>query len=203
MKWEAKQHKINIMKKLNDTWRMMGLVPYNISEIQKGIQFGHAVQEYGNFVRRNPDLQVSKDFIEWSEECKTFIILNGGTTNNTYLPNETYVGSLNNHTKTLHDMNVNYAVFNEPDLGDQLTATVFLVHEKVYNKTKYPNFWDWDKAVAFVKRTNKESELVAIKFGDMDSVSDEMTDMFNHWIENEIGEENFKLRQFLQNFKLA
>ena len=27
--------------------RMYGLVPYNISPIQQGIQFGHAVIEYG------------------------------------------------------------------------------------------------------------------------------------------------------------
>ena len=27
--------------------RMYGFVPYNISEIQKAIQFGHAVVEYG------------------------------------------------------------------------------------------------------------------------------------------------------------
>ena len=27
--------------------RMYGFVPYNISEIQKGIQFGHAVTRYG------------------------------------------------------------------------------------------------------------------------------------------------------------
>ena len=31
-------------------WRMYGIVPYNISDIQKGIQFGHAVQEYNNLM---------------------------------------------------------------------------------------------------------------------------------------------------------
>ena len=35
----------------NRTYRMYGMVPYNILEIQKGIQFGHAVQEYNNFVK--------------------------------------------------------------------------------------------------------------------------------------------------------
>ena len=33
-------------------WRMYGIVPYNISDIQKGIQFGHAVQEYNNLMIR-------------------------------------------------------------------------------------------------------------------------------------------------------
>jgi hypothetical protein len=34
-----------------DDWRMYGLVPYNISPIQQGIQFGHAVQEYNNIIK--------------------------------------------------------------------------------------------------------------------------------------------------------
>ena len=34
------------MKASNLEWRMYGMVPYNISEIQKGIQFGHAVVEF-------------------------------------------------------------------------------------------------------------------------------------------------------------
>ena len=37
------------MKKLE--LRMYGLVPYNISPIQQGIQFGHAVVEYGQMIK--------------------------------------------------------------------------------------------------------------------------------------------------------
>ena len=57
-------------------YRMYGLVPYNISPIQQGIQFGHGVVEYlmNNF--NKPETQY------WAHDDKTFIILNGGTTNN-------------------------------------------------------------------------------------------------------------------------
>ena len=41
------------------------------------------------------------------------------------------------------DNNVEFAQFNEPDLGDQLTAVVFIVDERVFNRKEYPNFEDW------------------------------------------------------------
>ena len=56
-------------------YRMYGLVPYNISPIQQAIQFGHAVVEYANEYFHDHDYQ------SWSHDDKTFIILNGGTTN--------------------------------------------------------------------------------------------------------------------------
>jgi len=39
-------------------YRMYGLVPYNISEIQKGIQFGHAVVEYAQKHFKDADYQM-------------------------------------------------------------------------------------------------------------------------------------------------
>lgn len=113
---------------MNDKYRMYGLVPYNLSPIQQGIQFGHAVVEYS----LAPTLQFNK----WAKECKTFIVLNGGTTNN----NPEKLGTLNQHLQTLKEMGVKCVTFSEPDLGDQLTAVVFLVEEMVYNKEEYPDF---------------------------------------------------------------
>ena len=58
--------------------RMYFLVPYNISDTQKGIQAGHAMGEYVlKYGRHNPD-HVVWDFLE---KWKTWIILNGSTTN--------------------------------------------------------------------------------------------------------------------------
>jgi len=37
-------------------------------------------------------------------------------------------------------MGVELATFHEPDLGDQLTAVVFLVDERVWDKEKYPSY---------------------------------------------------------------
>ena len=38
-------------------YRMYGLVPYNLSPIQQGIQFGHAVVEYGQLVKDIPPFE--------------------------------------------------------------------------------------------------------------------------------------------------
>ena len=115
-------------------YRMYGLVPYNLSPIQQGIQFGHAVVEYGLNIKGLAPYEGIYD--KWAKNDKTFIILNGGTTNNT--PDK--LGTLNQHLRTLTDNGVGTSVFHEPDLGDQLTAVVFLVDERVFNRTLYPDF---------------------------------------------------------------
>lgn len=122
-------------------YRMYGLVPYNISPIQQGIQYGHALQEYNNKYFKD------EDFRKWRLSDKTFIILNGGTTNSSvYLDS---MGSLNKHLIILQNNKIKVSTFHEPDLGNQLTAVLFLVDERVFNKDKYPDdngvdpFEDW------------------------------------------------------------
>lgn len=161
------------------TYRMYGLVPYNISPIQQGIQFGHAVVEYGLEFGNTPEYQ------QWAKEDKTFIILNGGTTNTRYDENNNHVGSLNNHRQLLSDENVQFSSFFEPDLGDQLTAVVFLVDDRVFDKVAWPDYdgsyylngvpnsaeyWNW-----MMKFSESEQEAQRIVF----------------------------LRRFLNNFRLA
>lgn len=109
---------------------MYGLVPYNISPIQQAIQYGHAVVEYC--------LQYAgaEDFERWARRDKTFIILNGLTTNLSFEK----PGALNISAQTLSDHGVATAKFHEPDLGDQLTAVVFLVDERVWDREKWPDF---------------------------------------------------------------
>ena len=111
--------------------RMYGLVPYNLSPIQQGIQFGHSVVEYSLI----KDYQ--SQYSEWAKEWKTFIILNGGTTNN--ISPERY-GTLNRHLQTLFDNGIDFSYFKETDLGDQLTAITFIVDERVFNYEKYPDY---------------------------------------------------------------
>jgi hypothetical protein len=118
-------------KKSKLRYRMYGLVPDNISPIQQGIQFGHAVVEYGL------NYGDTAEYKEWARNHKTFIILNGGTTST----NPKNPGTLNQHASTLR-MKVGVkktAVFYEPDLGDQLTAVAFLVDERVWDKELYPD----------------------------------------------------------------
>ena len=153
------------MEKLQ--YRMYGLVPYNLSPIQQGIQFGHAVVEYG--------LSYAEDhaYQDWAHNDKTFIILNGGTTNN----NEERYGTLNYAESELYSMSVDIATFNEPDLGDQLTAIVFLVDERVYDYLKYPAY---DYVIHEISESNYYEKL----FGeDADKI--------------------LEMRQFLSQYKLA
>lgn len=155
-------------------YRMYGLVPYNLSPIQQGIQFGHAVVEYGQFVKGIPPFETIYD--KYAQKDKTFIILNGGTTNE----KPERLGTLQQHNKTLKDNGVVTAEFREPDLNDTLTAVVFLVDERVFKKDFYPDF--------------VRNEIV----------SDEMNEkQYQGWLERIGGETNAFLRKFLDNFKLA
>jgi len=149
--------------------RMYGLVPYNISPIQQGIQFGHAVVDYG-LQHGMTDL-----YLDWAQNWKTFIILNGGTTND----NPKWLGTLNQHAQTLGEMNIPTSCFYEPDLGDQLTAVVFIVDERVFNKEKYPE-------PVFV---------VGLDEGNQEAQED--------FIKSIGGYTNYKLREFLKQFRLA
>jgi hypothetical protein len=185
--------------------RMYGLVPYNISPIQQAIQFGHAVVEYGQKMKKLPfnDIEVTKKYDDWADNWKTFIILNGGTTNHkTSLEDGLPFGSLNNHLLTLMDNDVEFAQFNEPDLGDQLTAVVFIVDERVFNKKKYPYFEDWvienygDLIVGSGSAYQIANEI-------RNSKSKHDKKVYQEWIKLVGGEKNAFLKDFLKNFRLA
>lgn len=121
--------------------RMYGFVAYNLSSIQKGIQFGHAVVEYNLMIdKMKGNLKLKDQFNKWREFYKTFIILDGGSTN---LGKSGYVGSLNLLAEQIEQI-VPIAKFYEPDLGDQLSAFVFICDERVFNKEKYPDIQNFE-----------------------------------------------------------
>jgi hypothetical protein len=186
--------------------RMYGLVPYNISPIQQAIQFGHAVVEYGQKVKGNGFELASVTYNDWADNWKTFIILNGGTTNHkTSLEDGLPFGSLNNHLLTLMDNGIEFAQFNEPDLGDQLTAVVFIVDERVFNKKNYPDFSDWLMSSKYADLVRVEPGRSAYSIGEniKKSTSKEDQKVYQEWIDFVGGEKNAFLRDFLKNFKLA
>ncbi len=170
--------------------RMYGMVPYNISPIQQGIQFGHAVVEYAQKMKylgeHNQSLNIQ--YNDWADNWKTFIILNGGTTNNKIVDDK-YLGSLNNHKSTLDKIGIYNVTFNEPDLGDQMTAIVFIVDERVFNKEKYPYF---------NFKIKQQVDLNNPTFSD-DTEKQEWT----LWVQSIGGWKNLELRNFIQNFRLA
>lgn len=163
--------------------RMYGLVPYNLSPIQQGIQFGHAVVEAFNWWEDGNAALLNN----WSMNWKTFIILNGGTTND----NVDFKGTLNQHFETLLANGINFSYFREPDLGDQLTAITFIVDERVFNTKKYPDYVEFPQ----LENINYNELLMLPTLLEPQSYDD--------WVENIGGEKNVFLRKFLSQFKLA
>ena len=189
--------------------RMYGLVPYNISPIQQAIQFGHAVVEYGQRVKMpislsKLSLNSSQIYDDWADNWKTFIILNGGTTNYKYNEDGSQFGTLNNHLQLLKKHNVDLAIFNEPDLGDQLTAIVFIADERVFNRKKYPDFEDWviDNYGDLIR---SDYYTTSFMLAQQIKASDKKEDkkVYEEWKKIVGGEKNVFLRDFLKNFKLA
>jgi hypothetical protein len=168
-------------------YRIYGLVPYNLSPIQQGIQFGHAVVEYQQNVRNLPPHEAI--YNKWAQQDKTFIILNGGTTNN----NPERLGSLNQHMNTLRDNGVILQEFHEPDLGDQLTAFVFLVDERVFNREMYPDFQE-EKLPYGVRKPSKKA---------LTDLEERNEANYQKWVEKIGNEKNAFLRDFLKQFRLA
>jgi len=200
--------------------RMYGLTPYNISPIQQAIQFGHAVVEYGQKVKENelcgvlPPMasNAMSVYNDWANNWKTFIILNGGTSNHSQnrYSDEDYVGTMEQNLKTLDDNGVDLSTFYEPDLNDMLSAIVFIVDERVFNKKDYPDFEDWvienygdllhpdpNNSKTFGKSQRQLAQMIK----DSDVESDKK--VYNEWIEFVGGEKNVFLKDFLKNFRLA
>jgi hypothetical protein len=199
-------------------YRMYGLVPYNISPIQQGIQFGHAVQEYNNmFWGEFMHTKESNELIgmpfhafqKWANNCKTFIILNGGTTNDRFQVKDatfppTYKGSLNNHVESLKKNDIPYSTFHEPDLNNALTAIVFLVDERVFNTKKYPDFRGYviEKigTYSFKDEIKRYTKTHYEKSPDIKKV---FVSEYIQWCNILGAPQNVFLREFLSQFKLA
>jgi hypothetical protein len=178
--------------------RMYGFVPYNISEIQKGIQFGHAVVEYGlNHFHTNT-------YLDWAKYHKTFIILNGGTSNHV---DSEYVGSMETILEELKSNDVTLATFNEPDLNDMLSGIVFIIDERVFNRKKYPDFGDWVMQNHFSYLSNnmltdRKIEKMRKEGYFLTGNKDEKK-LYSDWVNFVGGEKNVFLRDFLSKVKLA
>lgn len=183
--------------------RMYGFVPYNISEIQKGIQFGHAVVEYGldNFN--------TSEYLDWAKSWKTFIILNGGTSNHSInrYNEEEYIGSMESLLEELNSNDVTLATFFEPDLNDMLSAIVFIIDERVFNRKKHLDFGDWFMANNFSYLQDnmiQPSKLERMRLeGYFESTDDEEEKkLYKQWIDSVGGKKNVFLRDFLNPRKV-
>lgn len=164
-------------------YRMYFFTLYNISEIQKGIQCGHAALEYAYKYHENNDY---KSFIE---NDKTWIILNGGTTNSC----DENLGSLNVILKSLEDNGIKHAAFYEPDLNDALTAICFIADERVYDYKKYQDFIMPD-----LEDIESDLEFTNMSYTDIENT------LHKEWINDIIGSsKNLFLRNLIRYKKLA
>lgn len=177
--------------------RMYGLTPYQLSGIQIGIQYGHGVVEYGQKFKNDIT------YNDWADNHKTFIILNGGTTNHkTSLEDDIPFGTLNQHLSILNQNNIDLATFQEPDLGDQLTAVVFIVDERVFNTKKYLDFSDW-LIENYEDYINVSGDRNQVAYEVINSSTDSDQKIYQKWIKIIGGEKNVFLRDFLKKFRLA
>jgi len=178
-------------------FRMYFFVPYNISPIQQAIQAGHAALEYA--IRYGK----SQSFLDFASYDKTWIILNGGTTNDHLTQDKDgkiiYKGTLNEILNELGKTEMQYSFFREPDLNEALTAVCFLADERVWDYETYPDFIDFytnlfpddmtpPKRIEL--RLKTEEELKQFPY-------------YDHWVESLGGSQNVFLRQLLKGKKLA
>lgn len=190
--------------------RMYGFVPYNISEIQKGIQFGHAVVEYGQMAKS--ENSVADLYDDWADRWKTFIILNGGTSNhslNRYHHHDEleFQGTMESNLATLMLNEIKVAAFYEPDMNDMLSAIVFIVDERVFNRKDYPDFGDWMIANHFSYFSDNMMNAGKIekmrREGYFANGTEKERKLYSDWVDLIGGEKNLFLRDFLKNFKMA
>lgn len=177
--------------------RMYFLTMYNISEIQKAIQCGHAQNEY------TLKYWDDEDFQDWAKNWKTWIILNGGTSNDGRTTGTGFdytTGTMENYLKSLEENGIKCASFYEPDLNWCLSSIAFVIDERVFNRDDYPDFKGFcydkltsEKFVKYFGRRGWETEPLAI----------ELEQHMKDWVELIGGEKNVFLKTFISQFRLA
>ena len=181
--------------------RMYFFVPYNLSPIQQGIQAGHAALEYAHKYYDSP---VYENFVtRW----KTFMIMNGGTTNckMDMIANE-FRGDLDKIRQELEINMIDCAAFFEPDLNDALTAVCFIADERVFNYEDYPDFIYYlvdIKMYSHAKDAMPPENLVFLKSQTDEWHQANFPEYYQEWIEFLGGKKNVFLRELLKGKKFA
>jgi hypothetical protein len=167
-------------------YRMYGMCNYQLSNtIHGGIQFGHCCIEYQQMVSGSV---YESTYNKWAKKDKTFIILNGGTTND----NKNNYGTLQKNRNLLKDNDILFSEFREPDLNNTLTAICFLVDERVWNKELYKDFIP--ETLPYSRKKNSEKALLELENRNLEN--------YNNWVVKIGGPKNVFLREFLKDKKL-
>ena len=179
---------------------MYFFVPYQLTGIQQGIQCGHASIEY--MMKYWKEL----DCVDFRENWKTWVILNGGTTNSKTDETNKPIGTLNQIHHDLWLNSINYALFHEPDLQDALTAVCFICDERVFNKELYPNFMDWILDVKMYPDARKvipNANERMLRNLSKEKCEEFFPEYYKEWTEFVGGKKNVFLRELINGKKLA
>ena len=180
--------------------RMYFFVPYNISPIQQAIQAGHSALEYAD------KYGGEEQFIEFNRQYKTWVILNGGTTNEHRDFDGIAMGSLNQIGDSLLENDVQFSYFQESDLNDVLTALCFICDERVFNKKDYPDFVDYILNVKMYPNAKEETpaeNIVMLKTQTLEHLQEMFPEYYKEWVRFLGGLKNIFLRELLKDKKLA
>ena len=91
--------------------RMYFFVPYQLTGIQQGIQCGHTALEYAHRFGKDDE------FVKFVEQYKTWVVLNGGTTNDERNFDDIAMGTLNQIADGLVENIIKFSFFREPDFA--------------------------------------------------------------------------------------
>jgi hypothetical protein len=182
--------------------RMYFFVMYNLSPIQQGIQAGHCVEEYADKFGQS---ELYKEY----RKHKTWIILNGGTSNSglvipstTPYTDQTKWGSMEIYEQYLLEHNIQHSSFHEPNLNDSLSALCFICDNKVFDWENFPPFEKW----AVSKHSFDSIELGILQKGVppyYNKFNSTVNKLYKRWVRLVGGEQNAKLKGLILGKKLA
>lgn len=181
--------------------RMYFFTSGNISNIYKGIQAGHTALRYARmFSTEHPEVW---DFVDNHE---TWIILNGGTTNEQRDFDGIPEGTMNQIADQLQKNDIMFSYFIEPDLNNALTSLCFLLDERVFNKKEYPDFIDYIfniKMYAEAKAATSAENYIMLKNQSMENLQEMFPEYYKEWVRFLGGVKNVFLRELIKGKKLA
>lgn len=177
--------------------RMYFFTMYQLMGMQGGIQSGHSALRYVlKYGRYNPD-HIIWDFIE---KYQTWVVLNGGTTNDDIDFDGVPYGTLNQIGDGLMHNDIEFSFFREPDINNSLTALCFICDERVFNKKLYPDFVDY-----VIEKTafEKSQQIVGIRLKRAEDLQEEYNSLYKEWVRLVGGVKNVYLRELLKGKKYA
>jgi hypothetical protein len=173
-------------------------VPYNISAAQIGIQAGHALGRYALKYGKNDLNHVIWDFLENHE---TWIVLDGGTTNEDRDFEGIAAGTMNQIGDQLLENDIEFSYFIEPDLNHALSALCFIADERVFDRELYPDFINY--FIDNYRTSAPAQEIVAIRMLSYEQLKEYAPERYKEWVRLIGGVKNVFLRDLIKDKHLA